>query len=320
MKLYVYITNWVKPSKNFTKIKDEFYSLVRNTSEFIKGTGVPTFIDPILLILKNLGEIKEYEIRVKIISNEYIGIDFKDFSRTLDNKLLEIQNIVYDVSLLDNPFELSKKYIDFFENDVQNSDTDDIFVYLEHDQLFTQSNLDYFNLYAGFLDQYNLRPGYIRIEWNKSQKRWHTTDYSNKRSNFPDNLKGLALNSELFFLTLDNPYFGFSVHSLSSAKRFFEYRADYSKLLNLSSWGMTEISAMTDLLYTSSSSMARELQFTSIAPIAFDRSNKQIVSGALGWHLSNRYANTSSIFKNFRGFGNQSLVDLNEYILKNYKY
>jgi hypothetical protein len=320
LKLYVYITNWVKPSTNLTKIKDEFYSLVRNTTEFVKGTGVPTFIDPILLILKNLGEIKEYEIQVKIISNEDIGIDFKDFSRTLDNKLLEIQNIVYDVSLLNNPFELSKKYIDFFEKDVQNSECNDIFVYLEHDQLFTQSNLDYFKLYAGFLDQYNLRPGYIRIEWNKSQKRWHTTDSTNKSINFADNLKGLAFDSDLFFLTLDNPYFGFSVHSSSSAKRFFEYRSDYSTLLNLTRWGMTEISAMTDLLNTSSSSMARELQFTSIAPIAFDRSKKQIDSGALAWHLSNRYANTSSIFRYFRGFGNQSLVDLNEYIFKNYKY
>lgn len=319
MKLYVYITKWVKPAKNLTRIKDEFYLLARNTTEFLKGTGVPTFIDPILIILKNLGEIKEYEIKIKIISNEDIGIDYSDFSRTLDNKSVEIHNLVYDVALFNDPFELSRKYIDFFEKDVQNSDSDDIFVYLEHDQLFTQSNLDYFKLYAGFLDQYNLRPGFIRIEWNNSRKRWQTTDSTNTGSNFVDNLNVLALNNDLVFLTLDNPYFGFSVHSSRSAKRFFKYRSDCSNVSNLSKWGMTEISAMTDLLDISSSSLAKELHFTSIAPIAFDRSRKQIVSGALAWHLSNRYANTSAIFKNFRRFGNQSLVDLNEYIFKNYK-
>ena len=267
--------------------------------------------------MKNLGEIKDCDIDVKIISNKNIEFNFKDFDRTLPNDLMEIRNYVYDVSIFDSPFELSKKYIDYFEKDLRSAGSNDIFVYLEHDQLFTQANLDYFKMHVEFLDKNNLRPGYVRIEWSSNRKKWYSTDSNHLLDDCSDKLKYLQLNTDLVFLTLPNPYFGFSVHSMKSALRFFQSHSKFTELGNGNDWGITERSAMTDLLDTSSSLVANELQFTSIAPIAFDRARKQIVPGALAWHLSNRYANTSFVFRKLRRFGNLSLDDLNEYLNKN---
>jgi hypothetical protein len=315
MRLFVYITNWKVPTNRITNIKNELSSLSRNLTEFRKGTGVPTFIEPLLLMLKNLTEIKEYDISVNIISNIPIEIEFCDFLSTSPNKSIEIQNNVYDVSLLDSPFELSNQYINYFKRDLAYASENDIFVYLEHDQLFTQSNLDYFKRYSGFLDEYNLRPGYARIEWNHNKSLWYSSDIQIPKNGLKKEINFLNYSQELVFLTLPNPYFGFSVHSVKSAKRFFDSMQDFSYLLKLGQrWGITEQSAMTDLLHTASSSIASDLNFNSIAPIAFNLGAGQIEPGALAWHLSNRYANTATIIKRLRKYGNLTLGNLNTHI------
>lgn len=315
MKLYVYITNWKEPLSRFAEIKSELATLSRNLTEFQRGTGVPTPIEPLLLILKNLTEIKEYDISVKLISNIPSEINFNDFLTTSPNTSIEIKNYVYDVSLFDSPFELSSQYINYFKHDLDNSSENDIFVYLEHDQLFTQSNLDYFNRYSKFLDEYNLRPGYARIEWNKNKSLWHSSDLYVPKNGLMKEINFLNFSQDLVFLTLSNPYFGFSVHSVKSALRFFASKQNYTPLPKISQkWGITEESAMTDLLNTNSSPIALYLNFNSIAPIAFNLGTGQIESGALAWHLSNRYANTSTIFKRLRKYGSLTLGGLNKHI------
>jgi hypothetical protein len=315
MKLHVYITNWRVPASGFAKFKSELLSFSRNLTEFRKGTGVPTFIEPLILILKSLYEIKEFDISIKIISNVPVKIEYNNFLGTSPNKSFEIENYVYDVSLFNSPFQLSNRYINHFKDDLVSAGKNDIFIYLEHDQLFTQSNLDYFLHYSDYLNQFNLRPGYLRVEWSGKSGEWIAPDL---KFTSGGNL-GLSLPLKLSvtekFVTFGNPYYGFSIHTLISAKRFFEFSDNVDSNKNLN-WGTTEISAMTDLLNTDISLMARKLRFTSISPVALRAPDNSIHPGALAWHLSNRYANTSQLFKRRRGYGSVSLTDVSSALKK----
>lgn len=90
--------------------------------------------------------------------------------------------------------------------DVENSNGHNLYLYLEDDALFDQSNLDYFLQGREILREFGLIPSYVRAEWSSIQKCWINSD-SFPGHQHQDYLLQSSINKSYKVCQYENPFY-----------------------------------------------------------------------------------------------------------------
>ena len=309
--VHVYITTWVRSKARISA--HQLTSLIKEAGELarekVRRVGVPRPTPPLITALSALFELNVPSLSINVVTNATLPFDLSAFNvrRTGLTQASCLQRVV-DVSTFDDPFMLSWVYKELLANDVLSGSPECLYLYLEHDQLFTQANLDYYLAFASELSREGLAPGFLRVEWSSSQGTYVATDQP-QPTHF--DLCAKLESGEVTWVDLANPYSGLSLMSHERALSHLDSpSASELESRRLVDWGISERAAMCDRL----DGQRREFDdsgtpWKSRTPVAFDTRTKRPLGGSQTWHLSNRYASKSRIGVR-RGFGSLALDHL----------
>lgn len=177
------------------------------------------------------------------------------------------------------------------------------FIYLEDDMLINKKNFDYWVNSRKFLKQFNLIPGFVRIEKNKSDNNLYSVDYV-KRVKL-NSLPRIQTNEKINFINNKYPYQGMYLYDRDLMKEHLNgpssnpdcghgaYNTDYidKRMINLdlmakANIGLTYINVPKG--------------FFNRIVIPFNLEKKQIDDMCFIQHLSNKYVYKKSWFSNFK--------------------
>ena len=150
--LNVYITHWVKPNKKTLgrMLFAEFSEIAEHCVERFQGVGVPRQSHPIQHVLWNISTLGIPRTVVNIFCNTEPQLDlllFSERARFYGTELI-FNLVVSKPPDLSDPFSLTTLYKSKFSEDSANASSNDLFLYLEHDQIFDRVNLNYFLKFA----------------------------------------------------------------------------------------------------------------------------------------------------------------------------
>jgi hypothetical protein len=253
---------------------------------------------------------------VNIYCNADPQIDFQFFvdrAKSYGTEL-EFQIVISSPPDVSDSFSLTNLYKADFANDVFRADPSDLFMYLEHDQLFDRANLDYFLSWLPRLSEYGLLPGFLRIEWHSKRKAWVSTDQT--ESTIKDDVTHIQIDANVF-IDLKSPYSGMYLVDLTHAKICLE-QFEHTKQHEGDQWfrrqdidvffkslGTAERSALGSRLAHHRSNDSQISDWFSSYPVGFVLEDKCPIQGACVWHASNNYAKQRRFRRS--GYGTISL-------------
>lgn len=277
--------------------------------ERFRKVGIPAQVPPLVSVLAGLSQLRVESISVNVVTNSPLSFDLSAFDslRTGLGRSVWSEHVV-DVKELDSPFLLSWKYKELLAQDTLSGDSDCIYLYLEHDQAFSQENLDYFLQFSPALSKWGLAPGFLRIEWSAQKGAFVSTDQKHKVDLGVSTSKAIG---GLLWVDMPNPYYGLAVMTHERAvSHLVAPSASEAESRSVIDWGITERAAMCDrfdgLLGVSK---ITGQTWRACTPVAFDISTLRPLGGCQAWHLSNRYASKGR-FGVRRGFGSLQVDDL----------
>lgn len=121
----------------------------------------------------------------------------------------------------ESPWLLTWEHKNSFRNRVEESSSSSIFLYLENDSLFTESNLRYFIEYKDDLAKFGLLPSFLQTEYSNSSDQFVAVSlFENEKLSLED-LPKVELENGLF-VQLPNPYSGLIILDKVQARRYVE--------------------------------------------------------------------------------------------------
>jgi hypothetical protein len=313
-KLFVYITFWQKPKSKKRYLHRTLLNLYHWLKEIIFVVGIPKMSSPIIFIIRELYRINVDQIVIHIITNEDLSFD-RDFCNRLETVPESASIIVHkkNVDEFENNFELTWVHKEIFKRDFLDSSNvhDNYFLYLEHDQLFTNHNFQYYLAHRDILRESALLPGFLRVELDSYNFKWCLTDEVNNLTK-----KSIIGEFQNFVgIKATNPYTGFYIMDAEEAG--IHFKSKFSTLREATTekpnFGISELAALGNTFCDSDGNSAKD---SSRSVLLFNKINTRIVTGSLVWHLSNRYAD-NQIARNFRKFGALTLEKYENSISKN---
>lgn len=131
-----------------------------------------------------LSQIRGYRISLLLVSNKEVE-NFLELKRSLDSRVDNSTMDLYVANLEELSFEgrrfdwlLTWVHKNFLRRDFESLKlgSEDLFLVLEDDALFTESNLNYFLEELPPLSKLGLIPSYVRSEWSNLDKCWTHED------------------------------------------------------------------------------------------------------------------------------------------------
>lgn len=181
-------------------------------------------------VVHSVRQIKTAHHEVKIFTNSY-----NEASKILNWKIPNLEVLVYPqynrmnslnnspwkIDDPENPWHLTWEHKRYLEMDVKKNSPESIYLYLENDSLFTQSNLDYWLEHRPPLKELGLEPSFLRTEWSfKSETLVPIGIFG---QDFLELSKLPVRNTEMdAFIQLPNPYSGLYVFDDDLAREHLE--------------------------------------------------------------------------------------------------
>lgn len=293
--VYIYITHYVRPKSRKKTIYGE---TLEHLQEWRRGVGVPRPAHPIVNVLWEITTLLTKSTTVRVITNSAIDtlrtFFAQQFADHSDSSSLSV-HLEQPVNPSD-PFSLTWQHKKYLKDDVANASDHSLFVYLEHDQLITQANLQYFVKYRDVLREVHLIPDFLRCELHQDIDDWVLTDVID--SSFVERAKMLQASTRT--LQFSHGYSGMYVMDVETATRHFRSpmsslntilsRVPYSLRARLESLRTAELAAIgaryDRWIIESRNPDMPESDHVHI----FDDRSKQLHSHSLCWHMSNNYA------------------------------
>lgn len=134
-------------------------------------------------LILSLAHVKVKTLNVRIYTNLEDANHLSFISDPLKSRNLPASFKVVTVTRSDlktnngySPWLLTWSHKRDLKLDVEKSNENSLFLYLEDDSLFEQSNLDYFLDSRDILKEFNLIPGFVRAEWSSIHSCWINSD------------------------------------------------------------------------------------------------------------------------------------------------
>ena len=301
--LNVYITHWVHvvEQTNLHRIRNASIELIEHSIEHFRRVGIPRQAHPIQQQLWNLTTIGLPKIFINLYCNERPSIELDFFVARAKTYGTELE---FRISVSPPPdpsdsFSLTNLYKSDLAKDVLKAGPDDLFMYLEHDQLFDRANLDYFLKWLPKLSVHGLLPGFLRIEWHSKMMTWVSTDQTVLSTK--DSVSHIEFDDSVF-VDLQSPYSGMFLVDLNHAKLcsstevLNNYDPGVDHLLRhdvleyYSSLGTAERAALGSRLAHHKTKNSLNSHWFSAYPVGFNNHTNEPIQGACVWHASNNYA------------------------------
>lgn len=296
---YVYVTHFHREERRRLFIVDEVQHLFAHFREFRLGVGTPRAAHPVLVVLWGLLSIRESTIKVRLISNSDRSPDFEFlaamFQRRGDGS--EIQFHTASTAIWDDPFQLTWVHKKLMKSDLERAAETSVFVYLEHDQMFLQENLNYVNFCHSHTNSVFWSPDFLRIEWHGDRKDWVFTDLLQK------SVRGNPANQSIPFPFFQSPsqYSGMYALSKKQATLHFELPSsslerlreciaarEMTELYGLRASELAALGGRYDPFFSGEDRWEGFSSSTSFIPVT--RPDGAPPLGAFSWHVSNNYA------------------------------
>lgn len=302
--LNVYITHWRATAEDHGRLKSWTSGLLRLGVERLQVVGLPNLAHPIQFQLFGLGLLKVPRLRITIISNRELAFKPSEIVRASgrDMSETEVELVTVNTSGMTDPFELTWVHKDLIQNRFDRFGENDAFLYLEHDQLFTQNNLDYFSASAQSLLERFIRPSFIRIELSSHAGGWVYTDAKES----PHNSGHQAIEvDEVEWIENPLPYAGMYLMAYPDMARHLDSPScsNVKSRLRFPMYGTSERAALGNSfegLQNASSAIGWKPSTTNF--VAYNRKSELLDTRCFVWHISNRYG-MNHLGAKFRGFG-----------------
>ncbi len=301
--LNVYVTHWIHAVKQTSlhRIRSTSIELIEHSIEHFRRVGIPRQAHPIQQQLWNLTAIGLPKISINMYCNKSPGIDVAFFVARAKSYGTELD---FRISVSPPPdptdsFSLTSLYKSDLAKDVMKADPNDLFMYLEHDQIFDRANLEYFLKWLPKLSAYGLLPGFLRIEWHSKMQTWVSTDQIVLSTK--DSVSYIEF-GESTFVDLRSPYSGMFLVDLNHAKLCSSTEAlDSHDLVSehllrqdvreyYLSLGTAERAALGSRLAHHRLMNSMSSEWFSAYPVGFNKHTNEPIQGACVWHASNNYA------------------------------
>lgn len=336
--LNVYITHFVAPSKTFGGVIKSYIELrmnldyLRSWIRLLKhGTrGHQPWKKDVMTdaraletnnrlrylyeVLTNLNLLKVKNLKINIITNsdeiskpfksELFGKNIKFHIYKKYKKYNWIHNSPWVTTSKNSPWLLTWEHKKLILEDLINSDQDSLFLYLENDIKFTQSNLEYWLRHKDRLSKLGLIPSFTLMEYSETRSKWvSVSEFRNSPLKF-DDLKSTKIDS-VDYVNLNNPYCACYLMDLEMVNEYSKSQA-FSEVSSRSicSWDIGARSAM-GLTFVA---IPQNFSSRSVVPVHKNGSVYTIEPGALLEHLTNLYSKVSTIETN--------MLDINQLIIE----
>jgi hypothetical protein len=204
-----------------------------------------------------------------------------------------LNNSPWKESDQNSPWNLVWEHKKLLKNDYLISGTEDLFLYLENDMLFTQDNLDYWLSNRNQLNEFNLIPSFLRVEFNSIKNSWVAIDQFGVNHLNISSIPNLSLNS-LTFVQLPNPYSALFLLDYELASEYiFSDAFDMEKSRGFIWWDKGARASMGVQFLNVPE------EFESRHVIGIIKDTKSIASGALVHHLPNLYCRQPKLKNNY---------------------
>ena len=290
-KLNVYITHWVASSDDFGYLRRMFNEILRLGIEKHQVVGVPHLVHPLFTQLFCLGQLTIDQLEITIVANREPRFSAAEILRVAGRpeSSTKIRTEVVDISNLRNPFEMTWIHKKFLSLDVSNSDQDDLFLYIEHDQLFTQRNLDYFILNSKSVQNLGIRPSFMRVELSSGNSGWVFSDASSPIS---VQKSSAFVCGQRHWIENPVPYAGMYLFNQADAKiHLTSHSFDIVQSKErFEKFGVSERAALGNAferIEEASSALGRRVSTTNFVPLKINEDSWD--EGCFVWHFSNRY-------------------------------
>lgn len=296
---YVYVTHFCQENRAQWPVANEIQQLFAHVREFRRGVGIPKTAHPIFLVLWSLLSIQTSIVKVRLILNTIQKQDLEflatAFSQRGDGSEMQFHTV--SIANWEDPFQLTWVHKEIMRSDVDRAPTNAVFVYLEHDQMFSQENLKYVNSCHTYAEATSWSPDFLRIEWHCDRREWVFTDM------VQNDVRRRPANEfvRVPYFQSPNQYAGMYVMSKAQAVRHFDLPSSnlerlrecietrrMCELRGLRASELAALGARYDRFLSGADKWEGVSSSTSFIPIV--EGEAVLPLGALTWHVSNNYA------------------------------
>jgi hypothetical protein len=243
----------------------------------------------IINIFTNSREVKTELIKRNMTKN------VKYFFYENYSKINVLHNSPWILNDLKSPWLLTWEHKKIMLEDIKNGNENSLFLYIENDMKFTQSNLDYWLQSRECLKSTSLIPSFVRVEYSHRQKCLVAIDHFGGKASKISELPQFK-NHEKIFVQLVNPYCATNLMDLKIAEEYANSKA-FSEIesRDLTWWDIGARTSMgvqfLDVPYN----------FTSRHVVPVEKSGKhyKVLDSAILHHLPNLYCQVAEIEKGF---------------------
>jgi hypothetical protein len=254
----------------------------------------PAVIEHLATSIFYLSQITEYRLKILVISNKEI-VGFDEISRPIesriDGSLIEVY-VAQEEEIRDEEVRvdwlLTWVHKGFMRKDYESTSikTEDLFLVLEDDALFTESNLNYFLSEKEVLKGIGLIPGFMRSEWSYYDSCWTHLDPTG-RITANRQLYDHPSDGEKKIMQLTNPFSASIILDYDLANEYFNSTSSVQKLACYKHPVIYDIGSTATLGLISENIPTG---FLNRVAVICNGANKFPTSGSIIRHLGDKYA------------------------------
>lgn len=211
---FAYLRSWARLVKHGTRgsqpWKKDVMTKSRNTDQVNRLVYLSRLIE-------SLNNLKLNSLKINIFTNSQeasqsiLGFGFPEnlsfFVFSNYNKMNQLHNSPWTEGDLTSPWNLVWEHKQLIKDDFLEGNQNSLYLYIENDILFTQHNLEYWLKDSKLLNQSQLSPSFLRVEFDNQSKNWIAIDVFGGTSIYIEDCPKIS-NSEFHFIQLPNSYSG----------------------------------------------------------------------------------------------------------------
>lgn len=241
----------------------------------------------VINIFTNSIEVEAELIKLNMTKNVKVYL-YEKYS-----KMNSLHNSPWILNDLESPWLLTWEHKQILLEDIENGNENSLFLYIENDVKFTQSNLDYWLQSRKLLDNTKLIPSYVRVEFSDRQNCLVAIDYLSGRASRISELPQFKI-YEKIYVQLNNTYCGTNLMDLKIAKEYANSKV-FSEVesRDLIWWDIGARASMgVQFLEVPHNFTSRH-----VVPVEEDDGHYKVLVSAILHHLPNLYCQVADIEK-----------------------
>jgi hypothetical protein len=211
---YAYLRSWARLLKHGTRGNQPWKKDVMTKSRSADQINRMIYLSR---ILQSLSSIRVKSLTVNIVTNSEdssqqiaamgfnLKLNFHIFPQY--NKMNHLNNSPWNEDDPTSPWNLVWEHKKLLSDDFLKGNVDSLYLYMENDILFTQQNLEYWLNESPSLNELQLSPSFLRVEFDHENSEWIAIDVFDDSKINIDNCPKIC-HDNFYFMQISNSYSG----------------------------------------------------------------------------------------------------------------